>query len=115
MNELEKSVHELINMLVQYEETTHKSAPAVLVGDASTSNVKSKRAERWKRKKGKGNVVATTASTEGAPTAPMGKGKGKERLEVLSGRRQMMSAYIARERGIGRGNAHNSSPTQVCL
>ncbi|KAL0418989.1 UNVERIFIED_CONTAM: hypothetical protein Sradi_1312400 [Sesamum radiatum] len=75
MNELEKSVHELINILVQYEATTHKSAPAVLVGDASTFKVKGKRAGCCKRKKGKGNVVATTASTEGAPTAPMGKGQ----------------------------------------
>ncbi|KAL0448990.1 UNVERIFIED_CONTAM: hypothetical protein Slati_1455400 [Sesamum latifolium] len=30
MNGLEKSIHELINMLVQYEATTHKSEPAVL-------------------------------------------------------------------------------------
>ncbi|KAL0462860.1 UNVERIFIED_CONTAM: hypothetical protein Slati_0173600 [Sesamum latifolium] len=32
MNGLEKSIHELINMLIQYEETTHKSEPTVLVG-----------------------------------------------------------------------------------
>ncbi|KAK4403185.1 hypothetical protein Sango_1059200 [Sesamum angolense] len=40
MNRLEKSVHELINMLVQYEVTTHKFAAAVLVGEASTSKAK---------------------------------------------------------------------------
>ncbi|KAL0439392.1 UNVERIFIED_CONTAM: hypothetical protein Slati_2422200 [Sesamum latifolium] len=51
MNGLEKSINELINMLVQYEAATHKSAPAVLVGEASTSKAKGKRAERWKRKK----------------------------------------------------------------
>ncbi|KAL0411479.1 UNVERIFIED_CONTAM: hypothetical protein Slati_3737600, partial [Sesamum latifolium] len=77
MNELEKSIHELINMLVQYEATTHKSAPTVLVGEASTSKAKGKRAGRWKRKNGNGKAVAATASAEGAPAAPKGKGKGK--------------------------------------
>ncbi|KAL0373339.1 UNVERIFIED_CONTAM: hypothetical protein Sradi_3249600 [Sesamum radiatum] len=33
MNGLEKTIHELVNMLVQYEATTHKSALAVLVLD----------------------------------------------------------------------------------
>ncbi|KAL0445612.1 UNVERIFIED_CONTAM: hypothetical protein Slati_1689100 [Sesamum latifolium] len=42
MNRLEKSIHELINLLVQYEATTHKSAPAVLVGEASTSRRKAR-------------------------------------------------------------------------
>ncbi|KAL0381900.1 UNVERIFIED_CONTAM: hypothetical protein Slati_4610300 [Sesamum latifolium] len=50
MNGLEKSIHELINMLVQYETTTHKSASAVLAGEASTSKAKGKRAGRWKMK-----------------------------------------------------------------
>ncbi|KAL0439273.1 UNVERIFIED_CONTAM: hypothetical protein Slati_2410300 [Sesamum latifolium] len=93
MNGLEKSNHELINMLVQYEATTHKSEPAVLVGDASTSKEKGKGARRWKRKKGKGTTIKATASTGGAPAAPTGKGKGK--VGVLSGQRQMMSACIA--------------------
>ncbi|KAL0455153.1 UNVERIFIED_CONTAM: hypothetical protein Slati_0854500, partial [Sesamum latifolium] len=83
MNGLEKSTHELINMLVQYEVTIHKSEPAVLVGEASTSKAKGKGARRWKRKKGKGMAVRATASTRGAPAAPTGKGKG--RLGVLSG------------------------------
>ncbi|KAL0423473.1 UNVERIFIED_CONTAM: hypothetical protein Sradi_0882100 [Sesamum radiatum] len=42
MNGLEKFIHELINMSVQYEAMTHKSAPAVFVGEASTSEVKGK-------------------------------------------------------------------------
>ncbi|KAL0446122.1 UNVERIFIED_CONTAM: hypothetical protein Slati_1740100 [Sesamum latifolium] len=79
MNGLEKSIHELINMLVQYEATTHKSEPAVLVGEASTSKAKGKGPRRWKRKKGKGTAVTGTASTGGAPAAPKGKGKGKVR------------------------------------
>ncbi|KAL0420303.1 UNVERIFIED_CONTAM: hypothetical protein Slati_3053200 [Sesamum latifolium] len=77
MNGLEKYIHELINMLVQYEATTHKSAPVVLVGEASTFKEKGKRAERWKRKKGKGQAVVAITSAEGAPTAPKGKGKMK--------------------------------------
>ncbi|KAL0433500.1 UNVERIFIED_CONTAM: hypothetical protein Slati_2684300 [Sesamum latifolium] len=112
MNGLEKSIHELINMLVQYEVTTHKFEPAVLVGEDLTSKVKGKSARHWKRKKGKGTAVKATASTEGAPpAAPTGKGKGK--VGVLSGRGQMMCAFIAMKRGIGRGSVHNSSPTQV--
>ncbi|KAL0283944.1 UNVERIFIED_CONTAM: hypothetical protein Sradi_7212900 [Sesamum radiatum] len=77
MNGLEKSIHELINMLVQYEATTHKSEPSVLVREASTSKAKGKGARRWKRKKGKGTAVIATTSTGGAPVAPKGKGKGK--------------------------------------
>ncbi|KAL0386253.1 UNVERIFIED_CONTAM: hypothetical protein Sradi_3019600 [Sesamum radiatum] len=46
MNELEKSIHELINMLVQYKATTRKSEPSVLVGEASTSKAKGKGARR---------------------------------------------------------------------
>ncbi|KAL0283648.1 UNVERIFIED_CONTAM: hypothetical protein Sangu_2876700 [Sesamum angustifolium] len=80
MNGLEKSIHELINMLVRYEATTHKSASAVLVGEASTSNAKCKRPGCWKRKKGKGKVNTSIASTEGAPAAVGRKGKGKGKL-----------------------------------
>ncbi|KAL0455320.1 UNVERIFIED_CONTAM: hypothetical protein Slati_0871200 [Sesamum latifolium] len=43
MNGLEKSINELINILLQYEATTQKSASAVLVGEASTSKAKGKR------------------------------------------------------------------------
>ncbi|KAL0386375.1 UNVERIFIED_CONTAM: hypothetical protein Slati_4604900 [Sesamum latifolium] len=37
MNGLEENLHELINMLVQYEATIKKSVLSVLMGDASTS------------------------------------------------------------------------------
>ncbi|KAL0463270.1 UNVERIFIED_CONTAM: hypothetical protein Slati_0214600 [Sesamum latifolium] len=63
--------------LVQYEATTHKSKPAVLLGEVSTSKVKDKGARRWKRKKGKGTTVTATASTGGAPAAPKGKGQSE--------------------------------------
>ncbi|KAL0427149.1 UNVERIFIED_CONTAM: hypothetical protein Slati_2889700 [Sesamum latifolium] len=46
MNGLEKSINELINMLLQYQTTTKKSSSSVLVGEASTSKAKGKRAER---------------------------------------------------------------------
>ncbi|KAL0458315.1 UNVERIFIED_CONTAM: hypothetical protein Slati_0458700 [Sesamum latifolium] len=112
MNGLEKSIHELINMLVQYEATNHKSEPTILVGEASTSKAKGKVARRWKRKKGKGTAVIATASIGGCSSCcPEGKGQGKVR--VLSSRGQMMCAFIAMEMGIGRGSVHNSSPTQV--
>ncbi|KAL0361336.1 UNVERIFIED_CONTAM: hypothetical protein Sradi_3818100 [Sesamum radiatum] len=75
-NGIEKTIYKLINMLVHYEATTHKSAPAVLVGEASTSKAKGKRAGRWKRKKGKRKAVTATASAKGAPAAHKGKGKG---------------------------------------
>ncbi|KAL0355599.1 UNVERIFIED_CONTAM: hypothetical protein Sradi_4006800 [Sesamum radiatum] len=46
MNGLEKSINELINMLVQYEATTKKSELSVFVGKASTSKAKDKGARR---------------------------------------------------------------------
>ncbi|KAL0411250.1 UNVERIFIED_CONTAM: hypothetical protein Slati_3714700 [Sesamum latifolium] len=95
LNRLEKSIHELINMLVQYEAT---SEPTVLVGEASTSKAKGKGARRWKRKKGKGTTVTVTASTGGAPAARRERAKG--RLGVLSDRRQMICACIARKRAL---------------
>ncbi|KAL0455308.1 UNVERIFIED_CONTAM: hypothetical protein Slati_0870000 [Sesamum latifolium] len=79
MNGLEKSIHELINMLVQYEATTHKSEPAVLVGEASTPKRKARVPDAGRGRR-KGTAVTATASTGGAPpAAPKGKGKGKVR------------------------------------
>ncbi|KAL0378743.1 UNVERIFIED_CONTAM: hypothetical protein Sradi_3179800 [Sesamum radiatum] len=79
MNGLEKSVYKLINMLVPYKATSHKSGPSVLIGEASTFKANSKRVGRWKRKKGKGKAVATIAHTPSTPVAlaEMSKGKGK--------------------------------------
>ncbi|KAL0440378.1 UNVERIFIED_CONTAM: Retrovirus-related Pol polyprotein from transposon RE2, partial [Sesamum latifolium] len=107
-----KSIHELINMLVQYEVTTRKFEPSVLVGEASTSKAKGKGARRWKRKKGKGTAVTATASTGGAPPTAR-RERARKRSGVLSSQRQMMCAFIAMERGTGRGSVQNSSRTQV--
>ncbi|KAK4384353.1 hypothetical protein Sango_3069300 [Sesamum angolense] len=71
----EKSLHELINMLVQYEATIEKSAPSALVGEVSTSKAKAKDAGREKRKKDE--TFSTTAST--VPVTPLGGGKGKRK------------------------------------
>ncbi|KAL0409793.1 UNVERIFIED_CONTAM: hypothetical protein Sradi_1913700 [Sesamum radiatum] len=107
MTGLEKFICDLINMLVQYKTMTHKSALTILVEAASTTKAKYKQVGRCKRTKGKGKVIAVTASVEGSPAAPKGI-----RLEVLTGHRQMMYACI-NERGIERGCAHNSSQAQV--
>ncbi|KAK4395767.1 hypothetical protein Sango_1731000 [Sesamum angolense] len=40
MNWLDKYLHDLINILVQYEATAEKSAPSVLIGEVSTSKAK---------------------------------------------------------------------------
>ncbi|KAL0329149.1 UNVERIFIED_CONTAM: hypothetical protein Sradi_4901600 [Sesamum radiatum] len=77
MNGLEKSLHELINMLVQYEATIEKSAPPILVGEASTSKAKGKDAGRKKRKKDE--TSSTTASTSSVPVYTARRGKGKRK------------------------------------
>ncbi|KAL0463605.1 UNVERIFIED_CONTAM: hypothetical protein Slati_0248100 [Sesamum latifolium] len=77
INRLEKSLHEFINMLVQYEATIEKSAPSVLVGEASTSKAKGKVIEREKRKKDE--MSSTAANTSSAPVTPLGGGKGKRK------------------------------------
>ncbi|KAL0352613.1 UNVERIFIED_CONTAM: hypothetical protein Scaly_1650000 [Sesamum calycinum] len=82
MNGLEKSINELINMLVQYEATIKKSVLSVLIGEASTSKAKGKRAGRWKRKKGKAKAktVVVAKDAKRAPVATVGMGKGKKRM-----------------------------------
>ncbi|KAL0451445.1 UNVERIFIED_CONTAM: hypothetical protein Slati_1122600 [Sesamum latifolium] len=111
MNGLEKSIHELINMLVQYEATTHKSEPAVLVGEASTSKAKGKGARpgRGRRKRER---RSQPLPAPGVLLLLPRRERAKGRLWVLSSRGQMMCAFIAMERGIGRGSVHNSSPTR---
>ncbi|KAL0292848.1 UNVERIFIED_CONTAM: hypothetical protein Sradi_6969500 [Sesamum radiatum] len=71
INGFEKSINELIKMLVQYEATTKMSELSVLVGEALTSKAKSKGGRRWKRKKGKTKAAASNFNT---PVAPMGMG-----------------------------------------
>ncbi|KAL0345560.1 UNVERIFIED_CONTAM: hypothetical protein Sradi_4387300 [Sesamum radiatum] len=75
MNGLEKSIHELINMLVQYEATTHKSEPAVLVGEASTSKAKGKGARRWKRRRARERRSQPLLAPRCSSCCPTGKGQ----------------------------------------
>ncbi|KAL0336740.1 UNVERIFIED_CONTAM: hypothetical protein Sradi_4885900 [Sesamum radiatum] len=74
---LEKSLHELINMLVQYEAMIEKSAPSVLVGEVSTSKAKGKDAGREKRKKDE--TSSTAVSTSSVAVTPLGRSKGKRK------------------------------------
>ncbi|KAL0325348.1 UNVERIFIED_CONTAM: hypothetical protein Sradi_5104100 [Sesamum radiatum] len=76
INGLEKSISELINILVQFEATVKRSEHAVMLGEASTSK-KGKKAQRWKTKRSnaKGPVPASKSIVK-APT--VGKGKRKE-------------------------------------
>ncbi|KAL0287798.1 UNVERIFIED_CONTAM: hypothetical protein Sradi_7116300, partial [Sesamum radiatum] len=111
MNGLEKSIHELINMLVQYEATTHKSEPAGVVGEASTPRRRQGRQTLKEERQGNGRSQPLLAP-EVLLILPR-RESAKGRLGVLSDRRQMMCAYIAMKRGIGTESVHNSSPTQV--
>ncbi|KAL0419027.1 UNVERIFIED_CONTAM: hypothetical protein Sradi_1316200 [Sesamum radiatum] len=77
MNGFEESLHELINRWVKYEATIEKSAPTVLVGEASTSKAKGKVAGREKRKKGE--MFSTTANTSSVLVTLLGGGKGKRK------------------------------------
>ncbi|KAL0324657.1 UNVERIFIED_CONTAM: hypothetical protein Scaly_2432800 [Sesamum calycinum] len=110
MNRLDKDLHELINMLVQYKATIEKSVPLVFAREASTLEAKGEGAERRMRKKGKTNLAI--ASAQSALVAPLGMGKGK-RKAVRQSRIPKDIFIYCREKGIGRGSALNSSPIKV--
>ncbi|KAL0340306.1 UNVERIFIED_CONTAM: hypothetical protein Sradi_4547400 [Sesamum radiatum] len=96
MNGLEKSLHELTNMFVQYEAKIEKSALSVLVGEASTSKVKAKVAGREKRMKDE--MSSTAVSTLSAPVTPLGEGNGK-RKKVRQSRISNDICIYCRENG----------------
>ncbi|KAL0394816.1 UNVERIFIED_CONTAM: hypothetical protein Slati_4447800 [Sesamum latifolium] len=83
MNGLEKIIHELINMLFQYEAMTHKSAPAVLIGETSTSKAKGKRSDAGRGRKARERLSQPLL----APRVPLllQRERAKGRLEILSG------------------------------
>ncbi|KAK4397689.1 hypothetical protein Sango_1244400 [Sesamum angolense] len=114
MNGLEKSINELINMLVQYEATIKKSAPSILIREASTSKVKDKRVGCWKRKKGKAKaktfVVAKDAKS--APIAPVRMGKGKRRIGTQQQSRANDICTHFREKGHWKRDCPNLSSNQ---
>ncbi|KAL0427967.1 UNVERIFIED_CONTAM: hypothetical protein Slati_2971500 [Sesamum latifolium] len=96
MNRLEKSLHEVINMLVQYKVMIEKSAPSILVGEASTSKAEGKVVGREKRKKDE--TSSTAARTSSAPVTPLGGGKGK-RKRVRQSRISNDVCIYCREKG----------------
>ncbi|KAL0457696.1 UNVERIFIED_CONTAM: hypothetical protein Slati_0396800, partial [Sesamum latifolium] len=75
MNGLEKSIHELINMLVQYEATTHKFEPAVLVGEASTSKRKARVPDAGRGRREKERRSQPLLAPRVLPCSPDGKGQ----------------------------------------
>ncbi|KAK4411871.1 hypothetical protein Sango_0260100 [Sesamum angolense] len=114
MNGLEKSINELINMLVQYEAMIKKSAPSVLIREASTSNAKGKRARRWKRDKGKAKAktVVVAKNARSAPVAPVGMGKGKKRMGTQQQSRANDIYPHCREKGHWKRDCPNLSSDQ---
>ncbi|KAL0411127.1 UNVERIFIED_CONTAM: hypothetical protein Slati_3702400 [Sesamum latifolium] len=107
MNGLEENLHELTNILFQYETTMEKSAPSVLVGEASTSKAKGKIARREKRKKDVTSSIA--ASTSSAPVTPLGGGKGKKK-RVCQSRILNDVCIYCREKGQRKRSVLSSSP-----
>ncbi|KAL0301596.1 UNVERIFIED_CONTAM: hypothetical protein Sradi_6436400 [Sesamum radiatum] len=110
INGLEESLHEFINILVKYEVMTKKSAPMVLVGEASTCKAKDKVAGREKRKKGE--TSSTVASTSSAPITPLSGCKGK-RKRVCQSRILNDVCIYGMRRAIGRESVLNSSRMKV--
>ncbi|KAK4404363.1 hypothetical protein Sango_0804900 [Sesamum angolense] len=109
MNGLEKSINELINMLIQYEATIKKSAPSVLIGPASTSKVKGKRVGCWKRKKGKAKAktVIVAKYAKSVPIAP-DTGCGAHicnNLKVLQRSRKLSKDEVVLRLGDGKAIA----------
>ncbi|KAL0327883.1 UNVERIFIED_CONTAM: hypothetical protein Scaly_2220900 [Sesamum calycinum] len=96
MNGLEKSINELINMLVQYEATIKKSASSVLIGEASTSKVKGKRAGYCKRKKGKtkAKIVIIANDAKSAPLHQCEWARERGGCVLSSSRGQTISAPL---------------------
>ncbi|KAL0458358.1 UNVERIFIED_CONTAM: Copia protein [Sesamum latifolium] len=114
MNGLEKSINELINILVQYEATTKKSAPSIFIGDASTSKAKGKRAGHWKRKKGKAKAKAVVPAKDAtsAPLAPVGMGKGKRKMGTQQQSRANDICAHCREKGHWKRDCPKLPPKQ---
>ncbi|KAL0445541.1 UNVERIFIED_CONTAM: hypothetical protein Slati_1682000 [Sesamum latifolium] len=76
MNGFEKSIPELVNMLVQFKGTIKRSEPTVMLGEASTFK-KGKKVRCWKKKKSNAKGP-TPASKPVVKALPVGKGKRKE-------------------------------------
>ncbi|KAL0301631.1 UNVERIFIED_CONTAM: hypothetical protein Sradi_6439900 [Sesamum radiatum] len=94
--------------------TIKKSAPSVLIGEASTSKAKGKRVGSWKRKKGKAKVktVVIAKEAKSAPVAPVGMGKGMKRMGTQQQSRANDICAHYREKGHWKRNYPNLSSDQ---
>ncbi|KAL0295591.1 UNVERIFIED_CONTAM: hypothetical protein Scaly_3098200 [Sesamum calycinum] len=81
MNGLQKSVHELIKILVQYEITTHRLGPSELIDETSTSKKMAKEPDARRGRRKMERLLHPLYHALSASVAPMrmGKGKGKAR------------------------------------
>ncbi|KAL0298144.1 UNVERIFIED_CONTAM: hypothetical protein Sangu_3158300 [Sesamum angustifolium] len=77
-----KEVYTVPDRHIRYAAIKAFLGTKMIEGEASTSKTKGKRGGRWKRKKGKGKTIITTASCKGALTTAKGKGKGIFVIEV---------------------------------
>ncbi|KAL0285348.1 UNVERIFIED_CONTAM: Retrovirus-related Pol polyprotein from transposon TNT 1-94 [Sesamum calycinum] len=68
---------------------THKSAPAVLVGNASTSKAKGKRADAGRGRRERERSTEPLPAPRAPLLPPMERAKGKGRLEVLGRSRKL--------------------------
>ncbi|KAL2252999.1 UNVERIFIED_CONTAM: hypothetical protein Sindi_0094600 [Sesamum indicum] len=88
---------------------TSKSAPTLLIGEASTSKAKGKKAGSQKRKKEKEKLSQPLLALQAPLLLLRERAKGKGRTAVHNGRGQRMFAFIA----VNMINTHNFSPIQV--
>ncbi|KAL0282715.1 UNVERIFIED_CONTAM: hypothetical protein Sradi_7253500 [Sesamum radiatum] len=92
MNGLEKSLHELINMLVQYEATIEKSVQSALVGEVSTSKAKARCGQREEEEDETFSILASTSSCSCYTARGVRKEKG-----FVSQSFRMMFALLSRK------------------
>ncbi|KAL0373079.1 UNVERIFIED_CONTAM: hypothetical protein Scaly_0989500 [Sesamum calycinum] len=76
MNGLSKSIHKLINILIQFETMTKKTKLIVMLAEVSKLKPRGKMAECGRRKKGMAKAAASALSRHVAEVA-VGKEKGK--------------------------------------
>ncbi|KAL0319685.1 UNVERIFIED_CONTAM: hypothetical protein Sradi_5230000 [Sesamum radiatum] len=110
MNGLDKDLHELINMLVQYEATIEKFSPSVLVGRLRPQKRTAKAPDAGGGRRVRQNQLLQALRALLLPRWVWAKERGKR---FNSHGLQKMFAFIAVKRGIERGSVLNSSLIKV--
>ena len=82
MNGIEKNLHELINMLVQYKTTVEKSASASTSRRGFDLESKGQGCQMGERKSDE--TSSTASSTSSDPVTLLGGGKGKRKIVCQS-------------------------------